>query len=42
MMDITFLNAVSNMFLVVMGLFLVLAGLLVLVVNFFGKGSIFT
>lgn len=40
--DVTFLNAVSNMFLSVIGMFLMLAGLLVLIVNLFGKGSIFT
>lgn len=40
--NITFLNAVSNMFITVMGVFLVMAGLLVLITNLFGKGSVFT
>jgi hypothetical protein len=36
------LNAVSNMFLTVIGVFLGMAGLLVLMTNLFSHGSIFT
>ena len=40
--NINQLNAVSNMFLTVIGVFLGMAGLLVLMTNLFSHGSIFT
>lgn len=40
--NMTTINAASNSFLVVMGIFLGIAGLLVLIINVFSSGSVFT
>lgn len=40
--NMTPVNAVSNSFLVIIGVFLGIAGFLVLIINAFGGGSIFT
>jgi len=40
--NMTAVNAVSNSFLVVIGMFLGIAGLLVLITNVFSGGSLFT
>jgi hypothetical protein len=40
--NMTAVNAVSNSFLVVIGMFLGIAGLIVLITNVFSSGSLFT
>ena len=42
MINMTPVNAVSNSFLIIIGIFLGIAGLLVLTINAFAGGSIFT
>lgn len=42
MTNMTTVNAVSNSFLIVVGMFLGIAGFLVLIVNTFSGGSVFT
>jgi len=42
MINMTPVNAVSNSFLIIIGIFLGIAGFLVLIINAFAGGSIFT
>ena len=42
MNNMTTMNAVSNSFLIIIGMFLGIAGFLVLIINTFSAGSIFT
>ena len=42
MNNMTTMNAVSNSFLIIIGMFLGIAGFLVLIINTFSTGSIFT